>query len=182
VDAAPRMRLADCLHWLQSVEDTLLYTPDEGTRGTLGAGQGAAYPPPLAYSRWPYYRLDGQTPVRVPDIVTWDRWFTTADRQVRDTWLVARTTRQAVRVSTVFLGMDHQWAREGPPLLFETMVSEAALDLRERCSTWAEAEAQHAAVCALVRTWLDQPGTPDLHRHRQQTRRSSMDASGQPSW
>jgi hypothetical protein len=96
-------------------------------------------------------------PVCEPDLITWGTWFETANRHVRETWLVARTTRQAVCVSTVFLGMDHQIMHGGPALLFETMVfaAPALSDICERCSTWPEAEAQHAEVCTVVRRWLD---------------------------
>ncbi len=50
------------------------------------------------------------------------------------------------RVSTVFLGLDHQYG-DGPPLLFETMVfpKDSYSDLYcERYSTYDEAEAGHA--------------------------------------
>ncbi|SPA03543.1 protein of unknown function (plasmid) [Cupriavidus taiwanensis] len=39
--------------------------------------------------------------------------------------LLAETTVGEFYISTVFLGLDHQWA-DGPPLIFETMVYEQA--------------------------------------------------------
>jgi hypothetical protein len=46
-------------------------------------------------------------------------------------------------VSTVFLGLDHQWG-DGPPLVFETMIFGGEHDqYQERYSTWDEAEAGH---------------------------------------
>jgi hypothetical protein len=70
-----------------------------------------------------------------------------------------------VEVSTVFLGLDHQFG-EGPPLLFETMVfaqqdmgREALEALTQRYSTWHEAEQGHEAVCGQVRAWLAEPGS-----------------------
>jgi hypothetical protein len=51
-----------------------------------------------------------------------------------------------VRVSTVFLVMNHNHFG-GPPILFETMVFGGPMDQEQRrCSTWAEAEAQHWEV------------------------------------
>ena len=87
------------------------------------------------------YILIGQTPVVEPDLLKWARWFETADRIVAQTHIGTRT------VSTVFLGLDHQFGK-GPPLLFETMVftDEKFEDFQERCSTWLEAEAQHRAA------------------------------------
>lgn len=78
-----------------------------------------------------YYILDGKTPVPA-DLMAWARWYETADRSV------AKSAVGPYRVSTVFLGLNHQFG-EGPPLLFETMVfgPEGADDVWcERCSTW----------------------------------------------
>lgn len=66
-------------------------------------------------ARRPYYALgvDGE-PVHVPDVLVWAAWFETADR------IVARTAVGAGCVSTVFLGIDHNFYG-GPPLLWGTM-------------------------------------------------------------
>jgi hypothetical protein len=90
--------------------------------------------------------LVGQTPVLEPDLLTWAAWFETDDR------IVAQDDAGASVVSTVFLGLDHG-SGSGPPLLFETMVftdGDGGGESR-RCSTWAEAEAQHREVVAAVR-------------------------------
>ena len=88
------------------------------------------------------YILEDKQPVPCPDLLTWGRWFGDADRQV------ARKEQDGVVVSTVFLGLDHSYGG-GPPLLFETIVfnSDGEDQDCERCSTWEEAEAQHAAMC-----------------------------------
>jgi hypothetical protein len=90
-----------------------------------------------------YYTLIGQTPVPV-NALEWAIWFETSE----SARLVAQTEIGASRVSTVFLGLDHRVWGEGPPLLFETMVftDGDGGGARRRCSTWLEAEAQHAAV------------------------------------
>jgi len=55
-------------------------------------------------------------------------------------------------VSTVFLGFDHQW-RDGPPLLFETMVFDGPLNEElKRCSTWIEALLMHDEMVSKVRS------------------------------
>jgi hypothetical protein len=57
-----------------------------------------------------------------------------------------------VRVSTVFLGMDHNSDHDGPPLLFETMIVGGLLDqFRMRCTTYEEAEVMHQIVLAMVK-------------------------------
>jgi hypothetical protein len=92
------------------------------------------------------YVLIGQTPVVEPDLLTWARWFEENDRRVA----LSRVLDIAV-VSTVFLGIDHNYFRfagYGKPLLFETMVfwEDEGGEEQDRCSTWAEAEAMHAAM------------------------------------
>src|SRR6266478_2738497 len=90
-----------------------------------------AQAPPLALP----YILDGHTPVPCADVLTWCRWFGTAERHVAETWL------PPVYVSTTFLGLDHRWAPHGPPILFETMVfwDGAALEReQERYATWED--------------------------------------------
>lgn len=95
------------------------------------------------------YRLDGQTPVLCHDLTDWAEAMKhnrhVKDEQVGDT-----------RISTVFLGLDHNhnW-QGGPPLLFETMTftkDGTSEDDYERCSTWEEAEQQHQRVVELVRS------------------------------
>lgn len=55
-----------------------------------------------------------------------------------------------VKVSTVFLGIDHAYD-EGPPMLFETMIFGGEHDdYCDRCETWEQAEAMHKKAMALV--------------------------------
>lgn len=95
------------------------------------------------------YILDGKTPVPA-DLMTWATWFEKADRHV------ARTVIGPYLVSTIFLGLDHQFGN-GPPLLFETMIfaeDDWTGEYQERCSTWDEAEEQHKTACDYVRQSL----------------------------
>ena len=91
-----------------------------------------------------HWILVGQTPVPEPDLLTWAAWFESADR------VVFQSEIPGGMVSTVFLGLDHNFSQVGPPLLFETMIFRDGADDGEqwRCSTWMEAEAQHREVFA----------------------------------
>jgi hypothetical protein len=94
------------------------------------------------------YTLVGQTPVPCADLIEWATWFENADNRT-----VKRTALDSDRViiSTVFLGLDHQFFLDGPPMLFETMVFwNGKGDEQERCSTWMQAEMQHDAMVAHV--------------------------------
>ncbi|MGC2658832.1 MAG: hypothetical protein WA324_12815 [Bryobacteraceae bacterium] len=94
-----------------------------------------------------YYILVGQSIVPEPDLLTWARWFETAKRHVALTELPG-----GVKVSTVFLGLDHSFGADEEPLLFETMVFGGPHDQDQyRYPTWAAAEAGHAAVVKRLR-------------------------------
>ena len=83
------------------------------------------------------YILKGHIPILEPDLLTWAKWFETADRKV------ANDIFDNVRVSTVFLGLDHSFL-SGKPLLFETMVFGGDFDgEQKKYSTWEEAEKGH---------------------------------------
>lgn len=61
----------------------------------------------------------------------------------------------AVKISTVFLAIDHSRGSGGPPILFETMIFEGVHNgYQERYSTWGQAVEGHARAVALVRASL----------------------------
>src|SRR4030095_4792571 len=60
---------------------------------------------------------DGE-PVAV-DLMTWAMWFEAGQKE--RIVLRERVARDA-EVSTVFLSLDHNWAFQGPPVLWETLV------------------------------------------------------------
>ena len=77
----------------------------------------------------------------------WARWFeNNRDRIVKQEMV------GDVKVSTVFLGLDHNWG-QGPPVLWETMVFGGKMDQhQERCAGNREqAEAMHESVLEKVK-------------------------------
>jgi hypothetical protein len=87
-----------------------------------------------------HYILEGHKAVPA-DLMTWALWLGVNN----DTRVVAKDQVGETKVSTVFLGLDHSYG-SGPPLLFETMTFGPGEEECERCTTWEEAEAQHAAM------------------------------------
>lgn len=102
-------------------------------------------------------------PVRVRE---WSEWYEAAARKgladglTNDPRRVAQTDLATVWVSTVFLGVNHQWG-DGPPILFETMVFTREKFPKEfagkikwhrddldtfRYSTWDDAVTGHNAI------------------------------------
>jgi hypothetical protein len=77
----------------------------------------------------------------------WARWIKKNERHV------ANETIDGVHISTVFLGIDHNFSENGPPLLFETMIFGGQEDqFQRRYATWAEAEAGHKEAVELVKS------------------------------
>lgn len=87
-----------------------------------------------------HWILDGHEPVAV-DLFTWARWFEDAERHID------RTQVGDADVSTVFLGIDHNFAPSGPPVLFETMIFGGQhSDACWRYTTWDQAAAGHHRI------------------------------------
>ena len=100
-----------------------------------------------------YYILAGITPVPAEQR-QWAAWVETADRRVAQTSFTAD-----VRVSTVFVGIDHATGAT-PPLLFETLVFWPGDPLdgeTVHTPTWAAALAAHTQMVLRVRAALCAP-------------------------
>ena len=111
-----------------------------------------------------YYILDAnRNVVEVESITTWGLWFNRADRVVARINLTPETT-----VSTVFLGMDHNYSDRGEPILWESLVFGGPMDGEMfRCSgTWQDAEAMHLRMVASVLDGLGLTGQKPPKRLR----------------
>ena len=77
----------------------------------------------------------------------WARWFE-AFR-----WVEQTKIGEDVRVSTIFLGLDHNYTMKGPPILWETMVFGGKHHhYQQRCSgSMEQAEAMHRDVVKMVK-------------------------------
>ena len=84
-------------------------------------------------------------------------------------------------ISTVWIGLDHRFMGDGPPLIFETMVfTKSARDADRsdpeyekllefdcvRYSTEQEAVAGHEAMCLLVRATTQEEPDPEPERQK----------------
>lgn len=85
------------------------------------------------------YILEGDAIVPCDDLLVWGRWMQTANRHI------GLDVISGVKVSTVFLGLDHNFGLDGPPVLFETMVFGGGFDQeQERYCTIEQAKQGHA--------------------------------------
>ena len=108
-----------------------------------------------------YILDDNGDPVPCDDILQWGQWFETsgAARRIADD-KDEGPDATPIRVSTVFLGLDHQFGI-GPPVLWETLVFGGALDgAMMRYTSKADALRGHQAMCRRVKASLTR-GRPD---------------------
>lgn len=107
-----------------------------------------------------YWILKDKKPVKVDTVEEWGVLFENSDGR-----RVAQDTIGDYWISTVFLGMDHNFSSSGPPILFETMVfyrrEPKPHELKERVgddvyqnryATWEEAEAGHKEAVEMVKS------------------------------
>jgi len=93
------------------------------------------------------YILKNKIAVLEPDLMKWAKAFEEIDR------IVAKTNVADSIVSTVFLGIDHNYSSLGEPVLFETMIFGGDHDeYMERCCTWDEAEKQHEKAVNMLKS------------------------------
>lgn len=104
-----------------------------------------------------YFTLDEHgEPQPCGDLDVWAVWMEQARRDRR--LVIAQDKDESgdgtIMVSTVFLGLNHNWG-SGPPILFETLVFGSVLDGEmDRYFTRDEAFRGHLAMCARVRATL----------------------------
>lgn len=92
------------------------------------------------------YILDGHNAIPCDDLIKWAKWFEKADRIV-----VKTVISDNITVSTVFLGLNHNFGVKGKPLLFETLVFGGEYDGEmRRYSTWDKAEKGHKIMVEKV--------------------------------
>lgn len=109
-----------------------------------------------------HWILKDKRPVAEPDLMKWATWFEHSSEER----VVKRDADEETGwlVSTVFLGLDHNFSGVGPPILFESMVFKKRKEngqltgedtICERYSTWEEAEAGHNRICTMLATELE---------------------------
>lgn len=102
-------------------------------------------------NEWKYILAeDGRTPIAEPDVMKWAIWLEKANRRV------GYDEIGSVKVSTVFLGLDHRWSPHShePPILWETMIFGATgelADYQERYTSYEDALAGHHVAVQEVR-------------------------------
>lgn len=127
----------------------------------------------MALSQHKFWILDDEgIPKPVSSVEEWAKFYNRNER------FIARYERDGYLVSTVFLGLDHNFFGKGPPILFETMVfddgegdsilgseincersstKDDALIVHERMVKWLDAKLDEA--CAMAREQLAKLGS-----------------------
>ena len=109
-----------------------------------------------------YYAVNGRPMAQMEWMRTFNNY-----RHIGEDYL--RIRGDTYRVSTVWLGLDHNWNPKGPPLIFETMVfTEDALifeDLMLRYSTLAQAQHGHRLMVRGLKRIVRSRKTKQLIHH-----------------
>lgn len=88
-----------------------------------------------------YYDIDG-SPI---DMMTWARKGSSPEK------IISKTVKGDVVVSTVWLGIDHNFGLGGPPIIFETMIFGGPFDQEQwRYSTLEQAQVGHLDACRIA--------------------------------
>jgi hypothetical protein len=94
-----------------------------------------------------YYLLDTDNHLVPATLMEWAMAFEHGNRTIGMTQITSEIT-----VSTVFLGLDHRWFGNGPPLVFETMIFGGKLDQSQwRYSSFEDATVGHHAAVKKAR-------------------------------
>ena len=127
------------------------------------------------------YILIGKNPIQVEDTHAWARWFEIMTRfdarhvgknvikakppfrknkkckrgpRKQSSSLLTKLNRwrtEEVFVSTVFLGLDHNYHGSGKPILFETMIFGGRYnDFQKRYTSWDDAKKSHQQVLEML--------------------------------
>lgn len=90
------------------------------------------------------YILDADgNPQLEPDLMKWAVWFENADNRR----VALDALPNGVQVSTMFLGLDHSFTMQGPPVLWETMVHDGKnWTEQHRYTSLQQAKDGHATV------------------------------------
>lgn len=118
-----------------------------------------------------YWLLEGKELIPCGDFLEFAKWYETADRQVRETYV------RGLRVSAIFQGLDLGLGAQRRPLLFETLVFDSdglRTGIEERYSTWDEAVVGHAVIAAKLR--LNRPDRRPSRAARAQSAEASEGA------
>lgn len=100
------------------------------------------------------YILDEKgNPIPCEDLMEWARWMEKVDRRVGSDIFTGKSGEE-IRISTVFLGLDHSFSY-GPPMLYETMIFGGDHnDYQERYFLKEEAIAGHKIAVNMVKEEL----------------------------
>lgn len=102
-----------------------------------------------------YILVDGK-PVMEPGLMKWANWLEVADRVIAKESIVDGSTGNVVKVSTVFLGIDHNFGG-GKPVLCETMVFGGPNDgYQARWHTIEDAKLGHQGAVAMEKGRIGQ--------------------------
>ena len=125
----------------------------------FGEGYQPMYPYKTERKTMNWYILDeNKNPVRVANFQDFSEMFDNIEkRRVAFTDFGTHGS-----ISTVFLGMDHAYGNNSPPVLFESMIFGGPYaDTQERYCTYKEALEGHQRACQRMEQFISQDSFPE---------------------
>jgi hypothetical protein len=114
------------------------------------------------------YILDHERrPVPCNDLQRWGEFM----EDINNRRVAITVITDKVHVSTVFIGLNHRFTGDGPPILFETMIFGGPDQVQWRYSSWDDAETGHAAAVRITRAALEM----DAARRKQLAQKLGVD-------
>jgi hypothetical protein len=119
------------------------------------------------FPRHLYWILDRHGhPQEEPDLITWAKWMEASHHD--QSRVVAHDHIHGYLVSTVFLGLDHQFGIGGPPILWEPMIFPAQpdathtryRDFQRRYTSRTDAELGHTHTLQMIDRDHSHPAPP----------------------
>lgn len=102
-----------------------------------------------------YYILENGKPKATHDPLLWARWFEKFENRQLLVSVFDGGRNGEIRISTIFLGLDHSFGRHDDPVLWETMIFGGKHDqFQERYSSEEDARAGHEKARELVQKSL----------------------------
>lgn len=105
--------------------------------------------------------------VAASGIKSWARWLSGDDKKRRVDY--TELADGIVTVSTIFLGLDHNYYGKGPPILFETIVFGLTMEsgeMQRRYSSWDDAEVGHKMTVKKVKAMIAKASAPKVTNRR----------------
>lgn len=117
-----------------------------------------------------YYILKNKEIIVPASMEEFHDWMESSFTDINHERYIKRTVVNGKWVSTVFLGLDHNWSMMGPPVLFETMIF-PEVEYCIRASTYSEALVDHDEAVEFLKKGGGNDGNEKVSEENEEIKR-----------